>query len=63
MFCCRGDSYRWASFLSPTYALFHMVSTLKGLVASPYEESLPTPLPTGTCTRQETPSFAWRTKT
>jgi hypothetical protein len=38
-------------------------NTRYGWVVSPYEESLPTPLPTGTCTQQETPSFAWRTKT
>lgn len=25
------------------------------------EESVPTHLPTGTCTRQDTPGFAWRT--
>jgi hypothetical protein len=36
-------------------------NTRYGRVVSPYENSVLSPLPTGTFTRQEAPSFAWRT--
>jgi len=49
------------SFHTICDALRQRRNTRYGWVVNPLREIILIPLPTGTCTRQEAPSFAWRT--